>query len=106
MVSFIDIHRHHTQVIKVTGSLDISTRDELQQVINKLREGSPSHVILNLSQLDFIDSSGVGIIMEFIYLSQQLDFHLEIDGVNEQIDQWFRIMGVYKVLNSIRREDR
>jgi anti-sigma B factor antagonist len=45
--------------VVLTGELDISTVDDAQKRIEAAETGSPPLLVIDLSRLDFVDSSGV-----------------------------------------------
>jgi len=50
-------------LVRVKGEMDLATADELRRAIDKKMEGENRHLLLNLSHVSFIDSSGVGVIL-------------------------------------------
>jgi anti-sigma B factor antagonist len=57
--------RPERDVVRVTaiGELDLATVAQLQTQIRELREAGFAHVVLDLRQLTFMDSSGVALIL-------------------------------------------
>ena len=53
-----------TLKIDLSGELDIATKPVARQVINEAFERRPRQVVLNLSRLTFMDSSGVHLAIE------------------------------------------
>ena len=54
-----------TVVIAVTGDLDIATADQLFREANEaLRAGAPTTLVLDLAGVSFLDSSGIGTLVE------------------------------------------
>ncbi len=52
-------------VIAVSGDLDIATADELFREANEaLRAAAPARLVLDLSGVAFLDSSGIGTLVE------------------------------------------
>jgi anti-sigma B factor antagonist len=50
-------------VVRLKGELDIATVDQLSQHLNKARQVSGEHVILDLTDLEFMDSQGLSVIV-------------------------------------------
>ena len=48
--------------LKLTGEIDMSALSGADEVVARLLEGSPSKVIVDLAEVDFMDSSGIGVI--------------------------------------------
>jgi anti-anti-sigma factor len=49
-------------VIQPRGELDLATRDELHEALMAALEGGAQTIVLDLSELKFIDSSGIKVI--------------------------------------------
>ncbi|HMJ74098.1 MAG TPA: STAS domain-containing protein [Solirubrobacterales bacterium] len=55
-------HRAGCREIRVEGELDLAVADRLQEAIDRAGEGY-SHVLIGLENCDFIDSTGIAIIV-------------------------------------------
>ena len=49
--------------VVLTGELDIATVDDAERRIEAAAAGSPSVLVVDLSQLEFVDSSGVRLVL-------------------------------------------
>jgi anti-anti-sigma factor len=49
--------------VVLTGELDISTVDDAQEQIEVAEAGSPPLLVIDLSRLEFVDSSGVRLVL-------------------------------------------
>ncbi len=49
-----------TVVLGLQGDLDVATAAELWRALAEALEGAPSSLVLDLSELFFVDSSGIG----------------------------------------------
>ncbi|MBT2663864.1 STAS domain-containing protein [Bacillus sp. ISL-45] len=94
---------HETTIIlKFKGILDISTANVMDPYLDEIQKINT--LVLDFSELEFIDSTGIGSIINSIYLSQEKNFYLELKGINELTHQVFETIGVYHILNSIQKE--
>ena len=50
-------------VIRVAGELDLASADELDQAIRKAEETGIGTIVVNLSDLSFIDSTGLSVLL-------------------------------------------
>jgi len=50
-------------VLRIAGDLDVVALSELRPAVNGIAEGQPARVVVDLSALRLIDSSGVGAIV-------------------------------------------
>jgi anti-anti-sigma factor len=49
--------------VVLTGELDIATVDDAERRIEEAEAGSPPLLVVDLSQLEFVDSSGVRLVL-------------------------------------------
>ncbi|MGG7622122.1 STAS domain-containing protein [Bacillus coreaensis] len=91
-----------TTVFKFKGILDISTANVIDPLLEETQ--GINTLIFDFSDLDFIDSTGIGSIINSIYLSQENNFQLKLLGMNELTHQIFETVGVYRILDTIQRE--
>ncbi|HEX5189408.1 MAG TPA: STAS domain-containing protein [Streptosporangiaceae bacterium] len=50
-------------VVRLTGDLDVSNRDQLREVLDAMLESKPRHVIVDLSELTFADCAGLSVLI-------------------------------------------
>jgi anti-sigma B factor antagonist len=50
-------------VVRLTGDLDVSNRDQLREVLAAMLEIGPRHVIVDLSGLRFADCAGLSVLI-------------------------------------------
>jgi anti-sigma B factor antagonist len=58
-----DFRDGDAQILALSGELDIATRDELELAIEEAEETSAKTIVLDLRRLEFIDSSGIHVIV-------------------------------------------
>jgi anti-sigma B factor antagonist len=65
-VSLLDVHTEAqgdgVRVI-LTGELDISTAPRVEEELRRVEEGHPAVILLDLRQLEFMDSTGLRVIV-------------------------------------------
>jgi anti-anti-sigma factor len=91
---------NETAFLKVQGILDISTTHLLEEYIQKIAD--VKELIIDFSGLEFIDSTGIGAIMEMIYRSQEKQFRIKLEGMDKQIYEILETVGLFKVLETIQ----
>ena len=62
--------RENYQLFRLTGLLDAFSEPVFRKVMTKCIEEEPSNVILDLSKIDFIDSSGLGVLVQLAKKAQ------------------------------------
>lgn len=91
-----------TIVLKLNGILDISTTNLIDPHLEELN--GIEAVIIDFSALEFIDSTGIGSIMNTIFLSQEIGFKLKFQGIDELTHSVFETVGLYQILESVQGE--
>lgn len=90
--------------IKINGVLDIVTMDYFLSQLEHLNENELTSLSVDFSQLEFIDSTGIGAIMELIYLSQEKKFSVRLEGMDDATREIFDIIGVFTILETFQKE--
>ncbi len=70
--------RDNSQVFRLAGLLDAFSEPTFRKVVDKYVEEGPSSVILDMSQIDFIDSSGIGALVQVAKKVQQANGKLQL----------------------------
>jgi len=89
-----------TTIFKLKGMLDISTSKVIDPYLNEIDDIKV--LIFDFSELEFIDSTGIGSIIDAIYLSQEKSFTLKFVGIDEEIHEVFEMVGLYQILDTIQ----
>lgn len=92
-----------TTFLYLNGILDITTTHLIEPHLQELEE-TMELLIFDFTSLDFMDSTGIGSIINAIHLSQEKRFKLKFQGVNEVTDQVFDLVGIYKILEALNGE--
>jgi anti-anti-sigma factor len=58
--------RENYQIFRLTGLLDAFSEPTFRKVIGSCIDEGPTNIILVLSQIDFIDSSGLGALVQLV----------------------------------------
>ena len=56
-------HRGPRIVLRLRGELDVSNRDRLRQVLDRLLESSPQAVVVDLAKLSFADCGSLSVLV-------------------------------------------
>lgn len=86
-------------IIAMSGELDVYTAPELQEVLNPIRQDGSHHVKIDLSDVSYIDSTGLGI---FVGTLKDLNKHgkeLRVTGVSDRILRLFEITGLRDLMH-------
>jgi anti-anti-sigma factor len=84
--------------VALTGGLHIEQAEELLDVFNSVVEKKPKEVVVDLSELKSITSSGIGKIVLLYKGLQKHNGSMRIEGVNDTIMQIFKIVKLDKLM--------
>jgi len=85
--------------IKPIGEVDIYTSPELKNQIFSLIEERNTSIIIDGESLEYIDSTGLGVLMSIYKKMQENSLNLEIINLKPNIYKLFDITGLNKVFN-------
>jgi anti-sigma B factor antagonist len=83
----------------VRGSLDINSAPALAEEIDKIVATRPSKVVVDLSMLDLIDSSGVAALVKLYKGARSAGGAMTISGARDQPLAIFKLLRMDKVFN-------
>ncbi|MEM7726467.1 MAG: STAS domain-containing protein [Cyanobacteria bacterium P01_A01_bin.45] len=89
--------KDNCQLFRLTGLLDAFSEPTFRKVLsNKLNE-SPKNIILDLSQIDFVDSSGLGALVQLAKQAQTNGGTFQI-VTNARVTQTVKLVRLEKFL--------
>jgi anti-anti-sigma factor len=86
-------------ILKLFGVLDLSTTQSLTDELNSI--GNVKELVLDLENVEFIDSTGIGAIMEFLYQSQTYHYHFTLANY-DNFREIFDTVGLFEVIGVIQ----
>ena len=85
------------EVIDVAGTIDISTAPRLRELLIDLVSTNNYQLIVNLERVEFLDSTGLGVLVGGLKRVRAHDGSLDLVCTQERILKIFRITGLTKV---------
>jgi anti-sigma B factor antagonist len=87
-----------TTILDVSGNIDMSNSPEIRKaLLHEIREQGVTRVLLNLSAVNYIDSSGVASLVEGLKVSRDLGLRLVLFGLNDSPREVFKISRLLKL---------
>ena len=90
--------RENYQIFRLTGLLDAFSEPIFRKVIGNFIEEGPKDTILVLAQIDFIDSSGLGALVQLVKKAQTGGGKLQI-VTNPRVTQTVKLVRLEKFLS-------
>jgi anti-sigma B factor antagonist len=92
-----EVHQGKTVTFSISGNLDATTCIEVRDRFEEAVATTPESVLLDLSELRLIDSSGVGAIVSLFKRVRGAGGEFRIKGVNGQPLAIFKVLRLDKV---------
>ncbi len=86
------------QLIKVAGEVDASTSIELDNSLKSAAEIG-SDILIDLTELDYISSAGLGVFISYIEELKSKGVTLVIFGLHPKVLEVFEILGLQHIMN-------
>jgi anti-sigma B factor antagonist len=100
MPSTFDVQRSDKAItLSVRGSLDINTAPHVADEIDRIINEKPKTVVVDLSGLDLIDSSGVAALVKLYKGVRSAGGAITISGARDQPLAIFKLLRMDKVFN-------
>jgi anti-sigma B factor antagonist len=91
-------------VVDISGDIDLAHSGEVRRaVLTELRENRAPKVILNLQQVNYIDSSGVASLVEALKASRDLGARLILFGLSPiayEVLQLSKLLKVFEIYDT------
>ncbi|MFM5888401.1 MAG: STAS domain-containing protein [Dolichospermum sp.] len=90
--------RDNCQLFRLTGLLDAFSEPTFRKTLSSKIDEGPKHIILDLSQIDFVDSSGLGALVQLAKQAQNASGTLQI-VTNARVTQTVKLVRLEKFLS-------
>jgi len=83
-----------SDLVKALGRIDSNTAPELEKVFNAIIEGGKSGIVFDMSEVDFISSRGVWVLLETQKACKRKKGKLVLINLSEYMKQSLDLAGV------------
>ncbi|MGD1703401.1 STAS domain-containing protein [Dapis sp. BLCC M229] len=90
--------RDNYQLFRLTGLLDAFSEGTFSKTLKTKIDQGPKDIILDLSKIDFVDSSGLGALVQLVKYTQQYEGTLQIVS-NPRVTQTVKLVRLEKFLS-------
>ena len=103
-VSFEIRPQDGVDVIDITGQLDAFTTPDIKAEFKKLTDSRHYKLVLNLEQVDYVNSTGIGAIVAVAQQVRRRKGDLKLFGMKSDIRKVFDLVGASKILDIFETE--
>lgn len=93
------IKKEGKQFIFLNGEIDVYTSVKLKEILIPLTDIAENEVIVDLAQVSYIDSTGLGIFIGALKSTHKNNSSLKLIGLVERVRRLFRITGLDEVID-------
>ena len=91
--------------VKLTEDVDQHTVEKVRRKMdNEIKGYSPRKVVFDFSNIAFMDSAGIGMVLGRYKLAKMLNGNLEIINVNKSMKKIFDMSGVSRIINIVEED--
>jgi anti-sigma B factor antagonist len=100
----VNVHRlglstrveNHSVIVSVEGDLDIATAGDLHEHVLSAVDAHGPWLILDLSRLEFMDSSGLNVVINAYRTVKEHGGSLALAAPNERVTKVVRLVGLHR----------
>ncbi len=89
-------------IFHIKGILDFSTIHIFLNVLEEIKETEV--LVVDFTYLEFIDSTGIGAIIDTFYYVQEKGMRVKLEGINEITFEIFDTVGLFQILEAVQGE--
>lgn len=91
-------------IIDVSGEMDLYNSYKLKELVMKMIERNIKNMIINLDEVDYIDSSGIGALIYICSTLKKMNLKLFITNIHgsvKKVIELTKLMGYFPITNSL-----
>jgi anti-sigma B factor antagonist len=91
--------------VRIKGYLDSSTFPQLQEHLDNLLQQGTNYYLLDLEELTYISSAGLGVLMGILREVREKQGDLKIINMSEKIERVFSLLGFSRLMKVYSSEE-
>jgi stage II sporulation protein AA (anti-sigma F factor antagonist) len=90
-------------IAKFYGDIDHHTCNNIRDILDsEIEKKQPNILVLDLSNVDFMDSSGIGVIIGRYKKVKAYDGNVYFAGITEKIDKLIKLSGLLTIIEPLK----
>lgn len=89
-------------VVAASGQVDLATAPQLAEALAKAQGNGGAEIVVDLADVDFLDSAGVRVLVEAAQAARQRDGVLSVRGARSWVAKVLEITGVDELIRVVR----
>lgn len=92
-------------IVRLDGELDMHSAGEFRKTVDDaLEKSGAKHILLNLNNVSFVDSSGLGVILGRYKHVSQLGGQMLATKIQPQVAKIFEFSGLFRIIKTYNSE--
>lgn len=91
-------------IIDVSGEMDLYNSYKLKELVMKMMERQVKSVVINMEEVEYIDSSGIGALIHIYSTMKKASCQLYITNIHgsvKKVIELTKLMGYFPITNSL-----
>lgn len=98
------LEENSVQYFKVVGEIDAFTAPVLRDRLASVENVQGLKAELDLSEVEYMDSTGLGVFVGFYKAVSLNGGHVKITGLNRRLNRLFEITGLNEIIDTEKKE--
>jgi anti-sigma B factor antagonist len=94
-----------TLICAVEGEIDIGSSGELRKALDGIIKGNEKKVLIEFSNVAYIDSSGLATLIEMFQRLKKIGGQMRLSGMNQKIKNAFEITKLHKLFEIFENKE-
>lgn len=90
----VTAEENEIHIIQIKGEVDASSSIELDQAISSCISGGYKKILVDLSQLSYISSAGLGVFMSYVEEMKEKQIKMILFGLTARVAHTFDLLGL------------
>lgn len=93
-------------IISAMGDIDLHRSNNFQQALQGVLKNKPTKIIINLADVNYMDSSGIATLVKLLSNTRKNKIALAIAGANKRVQSVFditRLKSVFEMYDSVEQ---
>lgn len=96
----IDQRTERPMTVALAGELVFERQAELDRCVQAFRESDASSLLLDLSQVSFVDSTGLRILFSLMAIAEQRGGRVTLSGVSPTVARTLDLVGAFTLFET------
>ncbi len=90
---------NNVEVLKLEGRLDASSTKDLKEKVNALTRENHTQLVIDMGAVDFIDSSGLGILVSSLRTVNKMGGDIKISALQDAVRAIFELTRLHRIFS-------